>query len=152
MLSNLPSNQFAWDLVTESKSNDINYSISVCPVSSLPHLKSSSSSETTPVRTEIYQHARKVVWLHTGFAFSRFYFEFERRWMAFSLARKTRCTTQSCQNAYCTGKQAQKTVHGAETPHFHILCIAKLLRCFLYFGSFSAGFLSVKPPALHWEV
>ena len=51
-----------------------------------------------------------------------------------------KCTTQhTAARSYCTGKQAQKTASGVETPHLHVLCIAELLRCFLYFGSY-----------LHW--
>lgn len=34
--------------------------------------------------------------------------------------------------SYRTGKRAQRTVRAEETPHFHLFCIAELLRCSLF--------------------
>lgn len=93
----------------------------------------SSSSESRPVRTEIYQLRRKVIQLCTGFVFSRFYFEYEGA--GWPSASPVKCTARR-RAARSARKQAQKTVHCMETPHFHTLCIAELLRCFLYFGSY----------------
>ncbi len=105
----------------------------VCTFTSVLQLASpSSSSESRPVGTEIYQLGRKVIWLHTGFAFARFYFQCEgAEWPS---ASPVKCTARH-RGARSTGKRAQKTLHCMETPHFHTLCIAELLRCFCYSGS-----------------
>lgn len=113
---------------------------------------SSSSSEPGPVRTEIYQLGRAVLWLHTGFVLTRFYFEYEGAEWPSALPEEI-----ALNNKKLPGAIAQENKHKRLcTVRRHLISIHfELLNysgVFFILAVTSAGFLSVQHPALHCKV